>query len=395
MDEARRRLAELAGTLPIREFANTELGRAFQQAVGPATRDAQRLFALYEEEERIRKMVALSTGTSAIGHTLEAYARMQARMEQDEALFRNYILPQTTQIEALLKTCATFSETYEEFARHCMPHSLAGQFSTSVSATLEQMHAAWLNEADPLRSVMGLSGLQAIGGALGVLKPFGDEAADFFRRELGDWRDPITFPKAVFVDPAARSDFYASQGLNVALVEFPDDAFFEGTLLTGLHDGEPEVIRVFAPPVPSEEQPLLDVVAEVFRWLHALESQLRKFIDDVMTAAYGADWPRHRLPPNKYDEWQFKKKKAEGQGAGPVPLICYADFTDYVDIICRGDDFRNIFSAYFNRKEEVRESFQRLYPIRLATMHGRYVTREDQLYVFAEVTRLSKAWRSF
>ncbi|KQB60781.1 MULTISPECIES: hypothetical protein [Acidovorax] len=68
-----------------------------------------------------------------------------------------------------------------------------------------------------------------------------------------------------------------------------------------------------------------------------------------------------------------------------------ADFTDYEAIICRKDHWREVFQGRFKRQESVRESFQRLYPIRLAAMHARFVTKEDELYLAAEGMRLLSA----
>jgi hypothetical protein len=71
-------------------------------------------------------------------------------------------------------------------------------------------------------------------------------------------------------------------------------------------------------------------------------------------------------------------------------LVEYADFTDYVPVICRADNWREVFSPFFNRPENVRESFQRLHPIRLDTMHARLITQDDELLLHVEVKRLVK-----
>jgi hypothetical protein len=59
-------------------------------------------------------------------------------------------------------------------------------------------------------------------------------------------------------------------------------------------------------------------------------------------------------------------------------------------IICRTDNWRQVFATFFNRPESVRESLQRLYPIRLDTMHARLITQDDELYLHVEVMRLFK-----
>ena len=118
--------------------------------------------------------------------------------------------------------------------------------------------------------------------------------------------------------------------------------------------------------------------------------QLRRFIDEKMTHAFGSDWPKQRLPKDLYEKWQEKKHTATLAGTKDWPLVAYADFTDYETVICKRDNWREVFSHFFNRPESVRESLQRLYPIRLDTMHARPIAKEDELLLFVEVKRLVK-----
>ena len=82
-----------------------------------------------------------------------------------------------------------------------------------------------------------------------------------------------------------------------------------------------------------------------------LETELRAFIDNMMTQVFGADWPKHRLPNGLYDKWQEKKQKAEQAGGEIWSVIAYADFTDYELVICRSDNWREIFKNFFHRPE--------------------------------------------
>lgn len=72
------------------------------------------------------------------------------------------------------------------------------------------------------------------------------------------------------------------------------------------------------------------------------------------------------------------------------PLICYADFTDYILVITKRDNWP-LFARWFKRVESVRESFQRLYPIRLDTMHDRSIAEPDELLLLVETRRLMDA----
>ncbi|MGD9711724.1 MAG: hypothetical protein AB7V46_06615 [Thermomicrobiales bacterium] len=60
-------------------------------------------------------------------------------------------------------------------------------------------------------------------------------------------------------------------------------------------------------------------------------------------------------------------------------------------IITRNDNWDQVFRPIFVRREFVVESFQRLYPIRLCTMHARIITQDDELYLFVETKRVLRA----
>ncbi len=50
-----------------------------------------------------------------------------------------------------------------------------------------------------------------------------------------------------------------------------------------------------------------------------------------------------------------------------------------------------VFKPIFKRPMLVQESFQRLYPIRMCTMHARLITQDDELYLYVETKRILKA----
>ena len=81
-----------------------------------------------------------------------------------------------------------------------------------------------------------------------------------------------------------------------------------------------------------------------------------------MTAAIGENWIKHRVPGDMCRQWKDKRTKALDGGEPKHPLIAYADFTDYVQIIVRRDNWNQVFASVFPRKSLVEESLQRLYP---------------------------------
>jgi hypothetical protein len=230
--------------------------------------------------------------------------------------------------------------------------------------------------------------LHAQHGQWRSLPPFDENLAGLLRANLGDFRERITWRPEVLADLQVRSDFYASLGFDRALTDFPLPAFEESLQIAGLGSS------VIPPSTDAleihEEEQGLSRTNAAHNKLQRFERTLRRFIDKQMTRAFGPNWPQHRLPNRMYDEWQERKHIAEQVGAEARPQIEYADFTDYEPLICRRDNWREIFALFFKRPESVRESFQRLYPIRVDTMHARLITHEDKLFLEVEIIRLTK-----
>lgn len=265
----------------------------------------------------------------------------------------------------------------------------------ALSHAMESMHSPWIDRLEPLRSLDGFSSLQAIGQAIKAFPGFDERLSSLLRDQLGDWRDRITWPDNIFEDVVVRSQFYEQRGLNLALTEFPARAFAEGLELAELRTAPPTLVDLYGEPVPpaddEAEEDGLQRTNQAHEWLLRLETQIRQGIDTLMTAACGPDWPKHRMPNGMYDLWLDKQKKEVAAGKQPQPLIAYADFTDYAHIILRGDNWRQVFAPVFRREQDIRESLQRLYPIRLCTMHARIITQEDELLLYVEVKRIAKA----
>lgn len=79
------------------------------------------------------------------------------------------------------------------------------------------------------------------------------------------------------------------------------------------------------------------------------------------------------------------------RGGEDEPLIAYADFTDYIKIIERNDNWKQVFDVVFTRRESVQESFLRFFPIRISVAHARIITLDDELYLKVEMRRINKA----
>jgi Swt1-like HEPN len=317
----------------------------------------------------------------AFPHQHEMEVIRQA-VQNFEAGFR---LPEIAEARQLIKDLQ-FGSLSEAAAK------IAADTSLGLQRAIESMNSPWIDRLEQIRSLSGFVELQGIGHLLREMPTFDDSVAAALRVNLGDWRDQITWRPEIFTDLAARSDFYLGLGFNPDLTKFPLPAFEESLDIAGLRSLElPPLLDKGSPPAsaPDEEEGLTRTNAAHDR-LQRLERMLRKFIDEVMTRAYGPKWVKARLPNGLYDRWLDKQQKAAQAGAEELPLVEYADFTDYELIICRADNWREVFANFFNRRESVREFFQRLYPIRLDTMHARLIRQDDELLLHVEVMRLVK-----
>lgn len=262
----------------------------------------------------------------------------------------------------------------------------------SQKALAASISQPWMKELEALRSANALIELHGLGSALKSVHGFDEALTTALRTDLGDWRDRISFPAIIFDNPLARTDFYVARGFDTSLTDFPEDTFSESLVLVGLDDFLDEGMSAdVVNAADSIEAAAFRRNEKCYDCLQRLERRLRQFINQAMTAQYGVDWPKARLAPVMLESWEEKKSRAKNNGVILTMFIDVADFTDYEAIICRKEHWRDVFQSRFQRKESVLESFQRLRPIRVDTMHARFVTKDDVLYVFAESTRLLRA----
>lgn len=360
--KAASRLMENAETLRIQ--AELDRHREFiRSAQGP-----------YEELRRAGVFDAFS----AYGNQLHSF---QAAMD---SFNDRYVLPDLSAAGTLI----------EEFERSSAAEALARYAlkGDELRRATEAMNTAWLDPQAHLSSITGIAEIHGIGKLLENGSSFDQSVCVALRHDLGDWRDSITWPEPVLTDPDRRSEFYRKLGFDASLTNFPGPAFHESTENAGLLREPPPVVAAYSEPVPPAGDPETEEAFtwsnQAHDWLQRLESHIREFIDNHMTEAFGDEWPKHQLPNGIYDQWVAKREAAIRAGRQPRSLIAYADFTDYEKVICKRDNWRTVFCRFYGRPENVRESFQRLHPIRLDTMHARPIIQDDQLLLYVEVRRL-------
>ena len=293
-------------------------------------------------------------------------------------------LPKLAEIEGLIEQFKTVKFSSETFR--------LDQLGYDFQVAMEAMRTPWLDTVDKLKSINGFAELQGIGLALQAPSAFSDGIARQLRAALGDWRDTIKWPENIFDDTLARTAFYADKGLHSRLTDFPADAFHESLEIAGLAVAPPPLLKTYdGTSDPNDQEAGFRRNNAAHDRLQRFETQIRKFIDEKMTVVFGANWMKHRVPEVMRERWREKKETARKNGEQDRPLIAYSDFTDYVTLITRNDNWIAIFKPVFQRVEFVTESFQRLYPIRICTMHARIITPDDELYLHVETKRVLAA----
>lgn len=269
-----------------------------------------------------------------------------------------------------------------------------GLFAVNLQSRLAEFNPVLLEIAKAEHAIAGLVKLQTIGDLVRQPDSYSPGMVEAMRDELGDWRDPVQFS----VDQAvlSREETYRDHGFDDELVEGEDESFVEIVDTTGIRQPAmilEDIFGTFAPVPLIGKLPDGDLSRQAYNWLFVLECGIRRLIAHVMEETFGPGWPRHRLPNGMYDTWLDKQQKAVKAGRRKDPLIDYADFTDYQKIIERRDNWNEVFSALWHRQEDVRESLQRLYWVRIETMHSRALLRQDILTVYIEGQRLLQSAR--
>ena len=274
---------------------------------------------------------------------------------------------------------------------------LASSCMAEIDKSIAGLRQPWFNIENKFASLTAVSELHTM--AMGLLErpPFSEALTKLFRCDFGDWRFVGKLPDSLFTDPIARCDFYRELGFNNTLTGFPQPVFDEILDVSGLRPRVlPEPVKAYRygldldPDEKSEDKvPALNL--EAYGLIYRLETHLRRFIDRQMTTHFGPSWIKQHTPGDMYPEWKRKQQDDIDSGKPAQPLVAYADFTDYSRIICRRDNWNQVFALFFRRKTDIEESLIRLRPVRTCTMHVRVIAPDDHLILLAETVRILRA----
>ncbi|MBY0573377.1 MAG: hypothetical protein K2P84_06815 [Undibacterium sp.] len=323
---------------------------------------------LGSEIENARRL-ALIDPISDIRKSIAATIKSQQSYEN---LFR---LPGVSELEKIAR---------ESIGRSSLARIALGN-EDQLKKAMAMMHIPWLQMQNSQTSADAFSDIIAMGRGIDNLRAFESDFTEALRVDLGDWRDVQSFSLEPMINPVVRSNFYVERGFNPELTDFTQSAFDDGLRIAGLREAES------IEDVDDDQESNFVRARQAFDHLLRFEIAIREFIEQIMLEAFGDHWMKQRLPAKMLESWVDKRDKAVKAGCAEEPLINYADFTDYRGIIERKDNWLTVFKPIFGREEDVRESFQRLFPVRIATMHARLITQDDELLLLVETKRILKA----
>ncbi|ALO39943.1 hypothetical protein UZ73_17740 [Alcaligenes faecalis] len=333
---------------------------------------------IYQDYERQRELLNLpeeeAKRLELLNHQSDLHKSLSATLEAQQAYKRLFRLPKISELGRI---------AHEAMENANLARAVLGT-EDHLQTAMATMRSPWLLVNDSLASSKALSEIIAIGSGINHSTAFDHDFAAALRSSLGDWRYMPTPTPEPLLDPVLRSDLYAERGFDPALTDFTPLAFDEGLRVAGLRGPE----SVESDNVHDEG---LARAQEAFQLLQRFEVELRRFISQEMLNYYGISWMKQQLPPDMLSCWVEKERRAMASGQAAHPLIDFADFTDYSKIISRKDNWDNVFKRIFKRKEDMQESFQRLFPIRIATMHCRPIMQDDELLLLVETKRIFKA----
>ena len=301
-------------------------------------------------------------------------------------------------------TIATFKNYEDQFkpSTELKSRRLERRFVANTDSAFEsplpmlrRLDGAWLNELDGIASMQRVVNLRDLGSTLNENEPFSPACADDLQKLLGDWRDEITWPKVIRTDLGARMSFYEELGFDINLTCVPSSAFQEILDATAIKPDQPDPVQAYEYFVQTSinlcEERMLARTMKACSWIERLETQLRHFIDHAMTKVYGIDWIERRFPKQTVTNWEKTNQRIKELTTLTLQRLAFSQFTDYELVICQEDHWNEVFRSVFKNREYLRESLQRLYPIRNDTMIGRPITNQDELLLYVETNRLISA----
>ena len=301
---------------------------------------------------------------------------------------KKFCIPDSSEINSLFPNL-------EKVLSRITVQDATASYMDKLDRALRSLTAPWLKIEDKMGSFTAISKMHEMGHLLNTKSIFSEPVLKNLRANLGNWRGKkLELPDEIFINPLVRHEFYIERGFDSSLTDFPPEAFEQAITVTGIKTKLPSLIPAYGY-MPqqgmSKDEDSPNRTTKAYVALRNFESQIRKFIDSHMRTMFGDNWVKHQTSGEMYKKWRDRQDKSRNNNEEECPLIAYADFADYEEIVIQKDNWEKIFKPIFRRKTLVQESFCWLYPIRNCVMHSRIITLDDELYMHAALKKILKA----
>lgn len=365
----------------MRSIERASSGEHLMGAARRAMQDFERSLHSEAMRDAVRWQEELARMAEPSWPLKEALAEFEANNS-----FAATLRAQAEALDAFRSPMAEFFRQQDEFATGSMAR-LFDEIKASSAFDLARLIPEPLDMSalmgDTFSAAAALAEVRSIGIGVSAGLGFDEDFAAALRIDVGDWRDEISWPPSLESSSEVRESIYVDRGLVLNVDVLPAESIERVFGLAVAESAEDEQPLAIVLPANADRR-----AQEGFQMVRRLEMDTRRFVDALMTRAFGKTWPDSKVTPKTRDEWREKQRKAVKQGRPAGRLIDFADFMDYQGVICLDGNWTRVFEVGFVRKENVRESFQRLHPVRLALMHSRDITNEDLLYLMVEAGRL-------
>jgi hypothetical protein len=131
----------------------------------------------------------------------------------------------------------------------------------------------------------------------------------------------------------------------------------------------------------STDKSLIEIENETpYGMLKNLETKLRTLIETKLSSN-NREWWTQRVPQDVKENAELKKQKNEKiwpwYTGNVEPIITYLDFNDYLKIIRKNDNWKEVFKNIFVDEEWISTKFKELSPIRNKIAHSRELEKNE------------------
>ncbi|MCV6574658.1 MAG: Swt1 family HEPN domain-containing protein [Cohaesibacter sp.] len=323
---------------------------------------------------------------AGVSHALDAANRASNRSEVAAALqsitqnTRNIALSMNHTVLPKVNQLAEFVFSASEAVR-----PLASQFATielwrsSLIDRIGVLEGDWALESHLGISTTGFARISRLHDIAISDESFARQSSDIFEEELGD---PVSFEEEL--DAEDREEKILDAGMNAELIAFSRSAYPEVLISAGFNFS----IHPMAS-ITSENGDTSGVIDSQHSMLMGLvENHLRNLIAAELQKIAGKRWYKTRIPHDLYRQWKERQDNDNEQKKDSFPLIYYAELMHLSDVICRKDNWEQIFHRFFYTQDDFQVSLRRLNSVRRAIAHYRPLVRADQIVLFSEAYRL-------